>query len=599
MRIFGTYLKINKQVWTLLFFIGLSFISKAQKYPQNIFRYPLDSLPNFVSPFGVLRDNHFHSGIDLRTNGREGLPVYAAADGFISRIKIQRSAYGKALYIDHGNGFSTVYGHLQKYHGAIAEWIHNYQYVNESFEFDKIFITPFLWVKKGDTIGWSGNSGTSSGPHLHYEIRDSKTEKIVNPGLFGLLPIDSLKPTIFKVHVYKFVTEGLLLKSKLLVQPKNTYIIDSFLVFKDTLNLDPDVYGFGIEAYDYIHNSVDEKGIYEYNLLKDDKLVFKHVLNQFAFDETKYINAHIDFPYYKIEKTRLQKCFVDDGNVFSTYTHDGTKGRINLTKLTATTGSFLFVVKDINGNVFYLQLPYKVGQNQIDLDRENYQKSILGKSKLIPGKAQVVGVPDFEVKMNPKSVYDTVYYEINTLFGQQGSFSNEFSFHNANVPVHAAFDVAVRVKNIPFGYEDKLLLVYRPNKSSGIRPVGGNYTKGWVRGKGSNFGMYSIYIDTIAPKVKWLNSKPADSLKWSFEITDNFSGITKFSAYLNGRWLLLDFDAKNDLLTYDFDEVYFSERDRVFNLENDPGHAKVFELVLRIEDSRGNIQERLFNMVPK
>ena len=120
MRIFGTYLKINKQVWTLLFFIGLSFISKAQKYPQNIFMYPLDSLPNFVSPFGVLRDNHFHSGIDLRTNGREGLPVYAAADGFISRIKIQRSAYGKALYIDHGNGFSTVYGHLQKYHGAIA-----------------------------------------------------------------------------------------------------------------------------------------------------------------------------------------------------------------------------------------------------------------------------------------------------------------------------------------------------------------------------------------------------------------------------------------------------------------------------------------------
>lgn len=583
----------------LIIFFILPIRSHGQTYPQNVFRYPLDSLPNFVSPFGVLRENHFHSGIDLRTNGKEGLPVYAAADGYIHRIKIQRSAYGKALYIDHGNGFSTVYGHLQQYHGEVAQWIHNYQYINQTFEFDKIFMSPFIKVKKGDTIAWSGNSGTSSGPHLHYEIRDTKTEKILNPGLFGLLPIDSLKPSIFKVHVYKFVTEGLLLKTKLLVQTKNTYMLDSIMVFKDTVNLDPDTYGFAIEAYDYIHNAKDEKGIYEYSLFRNDKFIFKHVLNQFAFDETKYINAHIDFPYYKIEKIRLQKCFIDDGNIFSTYTHDGTKGRINLVKSAESIGSFLFVVKDVNGNSFYLKLPYKVDSPQVDIDRENYQKSVLGKSKLIPGKAQLVGVADFEVKMDPKSIYDTVYYEINTLFGQQGAFSNEFSFHHSNVPIHASFDVAIRVKNLPIGYEGKLMLAYRPNKSSGIRPVGGNYTKGWVRGKGSNFGLYSIAIDTVAPKIKWLNPKPADSLKWAFEITDNFSGIAKYNAFLNGRWILLDFDAKNDLLTYDFDEVYFSERDRVFNLENDPGHAKVFELVIKVEDARGNIQERLFNMVPK
>ena len=125
------------------------FITKAQNY----FRYPLDSLPHFVSPFGGLRDNHFHSGIDLKTNEREGLPVYACADGYISRIKIQSIGYGKAIYIDHPNGHTTVYGHLQKYQGKIAEWIHTYQYKNQSFEFDKVFEKPLLFVKKAIRLG--------------------------------------------------------------------------------------------------------------------------------------------------------------------------------------------------------------------------------------------------------------------------------------------------------------------------------------------------------------------------------------------------------------------------------------------------------------
>jgi len=577
---------------------------QAQKYPQNYFRYPLDSLPNLVSPYGVLRDNHFHSGQDLRTNGREGLPVYAAADGYVSRIKVQRNGYGKAIYIEHANGFATVYGHLQKYNGAIADWVHNYQYINQNFEFDKIYLSPFLKVKKGDTIGWSGNSGGSTGPHLHYEIRDSKTGKTLNPALFGLVPIDSLKPTIFKIQVYKFVTEGLLLKSKILVQTKTTYLQDSMLVLKDTLVLDPDIYGFAIEAYDYIHNAKDEKGIYEYSFWNNGKQKFRHVLNQFAFDESKYINAHIDYPYYKIEKNRVQKCFVDDGNLFSSYTYDKDLGRLNLINNQASsTGELLFVVKDFNQNTFYLKVPYKIGPSKEDQDRIAYQKSILGKFRILPGKAQILGVPDFEVKMNPKSIYDTVYSEINTIFGQVGTYSKEYIFHTPNVPIHTAFDVGIRVAYYPKGFQDKLLLAYRPNKSASLRSAGGYFANGWVRGKGGNFGNYCVVMDTFPPKIKRLISRnperSIDTSSWNFEVTDDFSGIEKYNAYLNGRWILLDFDAKNDLLSYQFDEVYFSERDRIFNLENDPDNSKVFNLLVRVEDAKGNIQEKYYNMVPK
>ena len=169
---FNFFYMVKWRLGFLFVFIIILFETNAQNYPQNYFRYPLDSLPNLVSPFGGLRDNHFHSGMDLRTNQQEGLPVFASADGYISRIKIQSIGYGKAIYINHPNGFTTVYGHLQKYSGKIAEWIHNYQYKNQTFEFDYVFEKPILLVKKGDTIGLSGNSGGSSGPHVHFEIRN-------------------------------------------------------------------------------------------------------------------------------------------------------------------------------------------------------------------------------------------------------------------------------------------------------------------------------------------------------------------------------------------------------------------------------------------
>src|ERR1043166_6973240 len=186
-------------------------IAQAQSYPQNYFRYPLDSLPHYVSPFGGLRNNHFHSGADLKTKEQEGLPVFAAADGYVSRVKVSPVGYGKALYIDHPNGYTSVYGHLRSYYGNIAAYVHNFQYKKKVFAFDKN-LGPFLFVKKGDTIGFSGNSGGSTGPHLHFEIRDTKSEEIINPMYFGLQPFDTLRPVLASINFYTFVQDRLLLR---------------------------------------------------------------------------------------------------------------------------------------------------------------------------------------------------------------------------------------------------------------------------------------------------------------------------------------------------------------------------------------------------
>ena len=588
-------------VYFLLFFLSTLNLLKlnAQNYPQNYFRYPLDSLPNLVSPFGGLRDNHFHSGIDLRTNGREGLPVYAAADGYISRIKIQRNGYGKAVYIEHANGYSTVYGHLQKYNGPLANWIHQYQYINKTFEFDKIFIKPFLFVKKGEIIGYSGNSGGSTGPHLHYEIRDIRTEKILNPALFGLIPKDTIAPVILKLFVYKFVTEGLLLKNEIAVSAKSCYKTDSMWVLKDMLLLSPETYGFGLETYDYIHNAWDEKGIYEISYYNNSALKFKHCLNQFAFDESKYINAHIDYPYYRIQKTRVQKCFVDDGNMFSTYTTDAQKGRFNASLQDNHMGEVIFVVKDFNQNAFTIKANYRIIPSALDQEKLAYDAKNLNKPMLIPGKAQQINAEGIKIKLDPKSLYDTVFYKLEINAPQKEMLSNEFEFHTPNTPVHAAFDIAIQAAHIPLFLHSKLLLGYSNGKSDNIRSAGGNYENGWVKGKGASFGNYSIVLDTIAPSIKWMDYKNEydanDTLRWDFEMKDNFSGISSYKGFLNGNWILLDYDPKNQQITYRFDEVYQAVLAK-YAADQTEGMLKSMDLLIILEDQKGNVREKHFEI---
>ncbi len=581
----------------LQFFNFLIFKSVAQPYPQNYFRYPLDSLPNYISPFGGLRDNHFHSGADLRTNQREGLPVYASADGYISRIKIQSGGYGKAVYIDHPNGYTTVYGHLQRYNGPLAKWIHQYQYQNQRFELDKIFERPVFFVKKGDTIGYSGNSGGSTGPHLHYEIRDTKSEKIINPLLFGMPLQDSLKPTILSVHFYKFVTEGLLLKKRIFLQPKQLLNCDSFFLFIDTIQFDPDLYGIGIEAYDYIHNAKDEKVIYQYQLWLDGKFKFQHQLSKFAFDENKFINAHIDYPYYKLEKTRIQKCFVDDGNEFSSYKSDLLKGRFYLNPNQC--GYFDIRVIDYNNNQFNLRLCYKTALKKSNIDRLEYNNNIKGKKAFYPLKENLIKRQDFVLKMDPCAIYDTIFYEFDVSEPLKNAYSNTYRIHHPLTPIHKSADISIKPFYTPKSLQNKLLLAYFDKNENNFRSAGGYYENGFVHGKMTNFGSYFVCIDTIAPTVKQVFLKdeehPEDTLKWDFEIKDNFSGIDKYEAYLDGKWILLDFDAKNNLLTYRFDELYFDLQKEIDKIKNDSLLELKPDLIIIVTDRKGNKTEKEYS----
>ena len=184
-------------------FGGLAaFICTAQTYPQNYFRNPLNIPMELVANMGEIRSNHWHMGLDIRTQRRENLPVHAAADGYIARVLVEPGGFGQAIYINHPNGLTTLYAHLNSFFPALAQYVKQQQYARESWKVN-LHLPPDLFpVKKGQLIALSGNTGGSQGPHVHFEIRDTQTEKCLNPLLFNFPVADAVAPSILRLALY-------------------------------------------------------------------------------------------------------------------------------------------------------------------------------------------------------------------------------------------------------------------------------------------------------------------------------------------------------------------------------------------------------------
>jgi murein DD-endopeptidase MepM/ murein hydrolase activator NlpD len=519
-------------------------IFSENKYPLVDFRPPLDiTPPSLAGSFGELRANHFHSGIDIRTNQRQGYPVYAIADGYIARIRVQNSGFGNALYINHPNGYTSVYGHLQRYNGKIASVAKSYQYEKKSFEIDEAPGADLIPVHKGDIIAYSGNTGSSGGPHLHFEIRDTKTEATINPQLFGIEIPDRIPPAISGLYVYKLNN-----------QPFNEHTVKQRIPIvgangayrtNTTLNLSGDI-GFGIVATDRHSGLSGLNGVYSITLELDGSPVFTSSLERFEFENSKAINSHIDYPAYLDSRINIQKSFVDPGNPLGIYSNLVNRGRIEFND--GKLHELKYIVTDVKGNTTTLPFRVQAGVSTV------VTTQVQPKGILFPyNKVNEFSTDSVKIIVPLGTLYNDLDFQYKA--GKETvahGYSPVHQVQNRYTPLHTGFELWIRPTRDLGNLADKAVIVNTNGASQG-----GVFADGFVKANPKNFGNFYISVDTVAPFITPLNVSNGQNLqnvsKMSFKIRDNLSGIKSFNGYIDGRWVLMEFDQKTSMTWHSVD----------------------------------------------
>ena len=532
----------------LLPLLLLSFSVYSQvDYPTD-FISPLPIALDVSGSFGELRSNHFHSGLDLKTNGKEGLDVYAVADGYVSRIKISSFGYGKAIYITHPNGYTTVYGHLQNANGAINSYIKQKQYAQKSFEVEMFPMPSELPVKKGDVIAFSGNSGGSGAPHLHFEFRDTKSEKIINPLYFGFnkLANDTRKPEIQGVTVYP-IDSTLVNKSQNPIAVSFNKTADgNYLASKVIAN---GKIGFGINAFDYCTNQYNKNGLFKVKAYLNGVSYYEYELEKFAFDESRFVNSLIDYQRYGKLRQRVQKLFQEIPFPLSIVKANKTNGIINVQP--NVTYTYRIELYDFHGNKVQLTIPVEYGNQEIVFKKSEKKTKYFLKSKNEYNYAK----ENISVSIPENTFYEDFYIDFDVKEGV-------LNLHDESIPGY---------KNMTITFSDVQGLTEEQLSKTFIASVDGyklDYNKTYRKGNTFKLytralGTYKLSQDNDAPRIYNVNFVEGKNLKnqstISVYIADNISGIDTYNGYLNGEWILMEYDYKTKKLIHRLDEKKYKE----------------------------------------
>lgn len=550
-----------------IFLFSLKIIAQSN-YPKDYFRSPLDIPLQLSGNFGELRSNHFHAGFDFKTQQKEGLNVYAAADGFISRIKITHGGYGKAIYITHPNGYTTVYGHLQSAVGEIEKFIKQEQYKIKSYEIELLLKPTDLMVKKGDIIAVSGNTGGSDGPHLHFEIRDTQSEKIINPMYFGFDAEikDTKKPFFMGLYVYPIGDNSVVNQSKqpLLLtynkQPDGDYIAEKIFANGKI--------GFGISVNDYDDVSWNTNGVFKVESFLNGNLSFGYTFDTFSFDETRYVNALLDYERLKKEKQRIQKLFAVNSYPLSILKTDANFGIIDVTN--NVTKLYKIEVSDFHGNTSRICIPISHSNASMVVAEKPKTSKYLVKTK----RDNIFSLDNVTLTIPTNTFYDDFYMDFEVK-------NNTVKVHRDIVPAHSSFQIAFEdsissekdLEKMFIGYFDgKKINHYTTKRYKNTFSI---YTK--------TLGEYQLVKDTISPEIKMSKSIEgkwiSDRRTIQLTISDDLSGIKSYEGYLNGNWILLEYESKLKRLLHQFSDGVVAEGKNELKVivTDNVGNSTIFE----------------------
>ena len=540
---------------------------------------PVDFPMRLSGNFGELRSNHFHAGIDIKTAGAEGKQVHAIADGYVSRIKVSANGYGHALYIDHPDqGLTSVYGHLQAFNQQVHQYVREQQYKKETFEIQLFPEDKQFQVQKGEVIGLSGNTGSSKGPHLHFEIRDLTRQEPLNPLHFNLDIPDRIPPKIFNVAIYPLGPkasvngEGHKQILDVVARGKGRYK----LMGQETPRLHGRI-GFALRSFDFLDSTPNWCGLYAVKLYVDSTLMYHHQMDRFSFYETRYINSLIDYEEKIRNNQSFQKSFREPNNQLGIYEYLRNSGIYDFQN--DTLHNILYRITDTYGNTSEVtfqvrsrkQPPKKLNQSDTTTPQDT-----LTAVPMAFDQANSFRRSDIRLDFPSHAFYDTIYFEYHKQDMADATkpfYSDLHQVHNRYTPVNKNFSLSIHPHGLPDMLKDKTFIARVDEEDESYEYTGGEFINGFISTNVRSFGKYVVMVDRKPPQIKpfIINKR-----KISFKIEDELSGINSYNGYINGRWVLFEYDPKNDLLIYRIDPERLPK-------------ASSYELELYVSDALNNV----------
>jgi hypothetical protein len=557
-----------KKIGLFIFYLWTgTYVAPGQNtYPQDYFKPPLKIPMVLAGTFGELRASHFHSGVDFKTQNKEGVPVYASAEGSVSRIKVSLFGYGKALYISHPNGYTTVYAHLKKFNKKIESYLKKKQYQQESYEIQLFPSKDHLTIEKDELIGYSGNTGSSSAPHLHFEIRNTKTEKIVNPMHFGLHPSDQKKPIIAGIRAMVLNdsshvnSSGISIPIQFKEKEKGTYYSNPIQAYGTI--------GFSIHTFDRQDGASNKNGIYKIEMRANDKICYVHEMETFSFAESKFIDLLIDYSYQYKYKKKYQKTYIHPKSNLSIYKKTNDTGCLFIEDGVSYTIEFF--VSDFEGNTSKLKIPIRGNQSKQRIP--SLQK--VTEHHVRANHKYRLKTKEIEILFPKNSFYDDFYLHFEKK-------EDAFTIHEPTVPVNRDFKIRFNVRNIPDSIRKKTYIA-EVVKNKYFNYCTTKKTDSIFSTETKSLGTYQLHQDWKGPNIYHCNFYPSQNIS-SFKnlriySKDKLSGIKSYRAEIDGEWILMEHDPKTHSFNYNISDKKLSKGKHSFHFvaEDNVGNTSLY-----------------------